>query len=293
METMKIGLQVPDFAWPGGGATLGADLGAVARTADDAGFEFLAVMDHFFQIGGVGPPEDPMLEAYTTLGYLAAHTSRVKLLTLVTGAVYRHPGILAKQVTTLDVLSAGRAWLGIGAAWNQAESAGLGIPFPPVAERFERLEETLQIVTRMFAGDTEPIAGRHFQLERPLNSPAPLSRPRPSIMIGGMGEKKTLRLVAQYGDACNLFAGPELERKLDVLREHCAQQGRDYDSIYRTAYLPLRVGGDGAGVDELLTQLRGLADLGIQAVLGFVPDVHTLRPLEVIGREVIPAVAAY
>jgi F420-dependent oxidoreductase-like protein len=285
---MKIGLQVPDFAWPGGVARLGADLAAIARTADEAGFEFLAVMDHFFQIGMVGPPEDPMPEAYTTLGYLAAHTSRVKLLTLVTGAVYRHPGVLAKQVTTLDVLSGGRAWLGIGAGWYQEEAAGLGIPFPPLAERFERLEETLQIVTRMFAGDATPFAGRHYQLAQPLNSPAPLTRPRPPIMIGGAGEKKTLRLVAQYGDACNLFAGPDLPRKLDVLREHCAQVGRAYDSLYRTAYMKLDVGADGRGVTELLDTLRGLADLGIQAVLGYVPDVHTLRPLEVIGREVIP-----
>jgi F420-dependent oxidoreductase-like protein len=288
---MRIGLQVPDFSWPGGTPTLGADLATIARTADDTGFEFLAVMDHFFQIEGVGPPEDPMLEAYTTLGYLAAQTSRVKLLTLVTGAVYRHPGILAKQVTTVDGLSAGRAWLGIGAAWNHEESAGLGIPFPPVAERFERLEETLQIVSRMFAGDTEPFSGRHYQLARPLNSPAPLHRP--PIMIGGTGEKKTLRLVARYGDACNLFVGPDLERKLDVLREHCAREGREFDSIYRTAYLPLRVGADGAGVDELLAQLRRLADLGIQAVLGYVPDVHTLRPLEVIGRDIIPIVETY
>jgi len=290
---MRIGLQVPDFAWPGGSDSLGADLAAIARTADEAGFEFLAVMDHFFQIGMIGPPEDPMLEAYTTLGYLAAHTSRVKLLTLVTGAVYRHPGVLAKQVTTLDVLSGGRAWLGIGAGWYQEEAAGLGIPFPPVAERFERLEETLQIVTRMFAGDAEPFVGKHYQLTRPVNSPAPLTRPRPPIMIGGGGEKKTLRLVAQYGDACNLFVGPELPRKLEVLREHCAQLGRDYDSIYRTAHLRLDVGADGRGVPELLDRLRGLADLGIQAVLGYVPDVHTLRPLEVIGREVIPVAAGF
>jgi F420-dependent oxidoreductase-like protein len=290
---MRIGLQVPDFAWPGGSDSLGADLAAIARTADEAGFEFLAVMDHFFQIGMIGPPEDPMLEAYTTLGYLAAHTSRVKLLTLVTGAVYRHPGVLAKQVTTLDVLSGGRAWLGIGAGWYQEESAGLGIPFPPVAERFERLEETLQIVTRMFAGDDAPFVGKHYQLARPVNSPAPLTRPRPPIMIGGGGEKKTLRLVAQYGDACNLFVGPELPRKLEVLREHCAQLGRDYDSIYRTAHLKLDVGADGRGVPELLDTLRGLADLGIQAVLGYVPDVHTLRPLEVIGREVIPVAAGF
>jgi F420-dependent oxidoreductase-like protein len=293
---MKIGLQVPDFRWPGGPATLGADLAAVARTADAAGFDMLAVMDHFFQIGGVGPPEDPMLESYTTLGFLAAQTSRVRLLTLVTGAAYRHPGILAKQVTTLDVLSGGRAWLGIGASWYEDEAVALGVPFPPRAQRFERLEETLQIVTQMFAGDAEPFAGRHYQLARPLNSPLPLSRPRPPIMIGGGGEQKTLRLVAKYADACNLFTGPDLgevARKLDVLRDHCAREGRDFEAIYRTAYLPLTVGADGSGVDELLTRLRELADIGIQAVLGFVPHVHTLRPLEVIGSEVIPVATAF
>jgi F420-dependent oxidoreductase-like protein len=290
---MRIGLQVPAFSWPGGTPTLGADLAAVARTADAAGFEFLAVMDHFFQIGPVGPAEDPMLEAYTTLGFLAAHTTRVKLLTLVTGALYRHPGILAKQVTTLDVVSGGRAWLGVGAGWYEEEAVGLGVPFPSWSERFERLEETLQIVTRMFAGDTEPFTGKHYQLARPLNSPAPLSRPRPPIMVGGSGEKKTLRMVAQYGDACNLFAGPDLAHKLEVLREHCAAQGRDYDSIYRTALLPMHVGADGSGVDELLGRLRELADLGIQAVLGFVPEVHSLDPLEVLGRDVIPVAGSW
>jgi F420-dependent oxidoreductase-like protein len=288
---MRIGLQIPDFRWPGGNATLGADLAAVARTADDAGFEFLAVMDHFFQIGGVGPPEDPMLESYTTLGFLAGQTTRVKLITLVTGAVYRHPGVLAKQVTTVDVLSGGRAWLGIGAGWYQDEAHALGIPFPPTAERFERLEETLRIARQMFDGDPQPFAGKHFQLARPLNSPPPVSRP--GIMVGGGGEQKTLRLVARYADACNLFTGSDLPRKLDVLREHCAREGRDYDSIYRTAYLPLAVGADGRGVDELLTQLRDLAGMGFHAVLGFVPEVHTLRPLEVIGEQVIPVAAGF
>jgi F420-dependent oxidoreductase-like protein len=288
IAAMRIGLQVPDFAWPGGPSQLGPDLAAVARTADEAGFEFLAVMDHFFQINGVGAPEDPMLEAYTTLGYLAAHTSRVKLLTVVTGAVYRHPGVLAKQVTTLDVLSGGRAWLGIGAGWYQEEALGLGIPFPPLAERFERLEETLQIVSCMFAGDTEAYHGTHYHLTRPLNSPTPLTRPRPPILVGGGGEKKTLRLVARYADACNLFVSPELPRKLDILREHCDREGRDFDSIYRTAFLKLTVGPDGSGTEELLGTLRDLAGLGIQAVIGYVDDVHTLRALEVIGREVIP-----
>ena len=214
----------------------------MARTADDAGFEFLAVMDHFFQIGGIGPPELPMLEAYTTLGYLAAHTSRAKLLTLVTGVTYRHPGILGKIVTTLDVLSGGRAWLGIGAAWNGEESRGLGIPFPPVAERFERLEETLQICLQMWRGDESPYQGRHYQLDRPINSPQALHEPHPPILIGGSGEKKTLRLVAQYAQACNLFPGPDLARKLDVLRGHCEAVGRDYDEIEKTCYFIFDVG---------------------------------------------------
>src|SRR5262245_26182207 len=171
--------------------------------ADEGGFAFIGVMDHIFQIGMIGPPEHPMLEAYTTLGFIAANTSRANLLTVVTGAIYRHPGMLGKQITTLDVLSGGRAWLGIGAGWNEEESRGLGVPFPPVAERFERLEETLQIVHQMFRADESPFDGRHYHLERPLNSPAPLNRP--PILIGGSGEKKTLRLVAKYADACNLF----------------------------------------------------------------------------------------
>ena len=219
---MKVGLQIPDFTTPDGPGRLGPDLATVARTADDAGFEYLAVMDHFFQIGVIGPPEREMLEAYTTLGYLAGHTSRARLLTLVTGVIYRHPGILAKIVTTLDVLSGGRGALGIGAAWNAEESHGLGVPFPPVAERFERLEETLQICLQMWRGDESPYHGRHYQLDRPINSPQALTQPHPPILIGGGGERKTLRLVAQYAQACNLFPGPDLARKLDVLREHCA-----------------------------------------------------------------------
>src|ERR1700744_6604205 len=191
---MKVGLQIPDFSTPRGTESLARDLATVARTADDAGFEYIAVMDHFFQIGAVGPAENEMLEGYTTLGYLAACTSRAALVTLVTGTVYREPGILAKTVTTLDVLSGGRAGRGIGAAWNEEESRGLGIPFPPVAERFERLEETLQICLQMWHGDEAPYRGRHYTLERPLNSPQSLSRPHPPIMIGGGGGTKTVRL---------------------------------------------------------------------------------------------------
>ena len=289
---MKIGLQIPDFTWPGGPPRLGADLAAVARTADDAGFEFLAVMDHFFQIGVIGPPEREMLEAYTTLGYFAGCTSRIKLLTLVTGTVYRHPGILAKIVTTLDVLSAGRAWLGIGAAWNEEESRGLGIPFPPVVERFERLEETLQICLQMWRGDQSPYHGGHYQLERPINSPQALSRPHPPILIGGSGERKTLRFVARYAQACNLFPSPELPRKLDVLRAHCEAEGRDYDDIMKTCYFIFDVGAKGEKAGEIVDQLGGLAEMGFQAAIGAVANVWDVTPLEIIGSEVIPAVAS-
>jgi F420-dependent oxidoreductase-like protein len=290
-DYVKIGLQIPDFTWPGGPGRLGADLATVARTADEAGFDFVAVMDHFFQIGAVGPPDHEMLEAYTTLGYLAACTSRAKLITLVTGAVYRHPGILAKIVTTLDVLSSGRAWLGIGAAWNEEESRGLGIPFPAVAERFERLEETLQICLQMWRGDESPFRGTHYQLERPLNRPQALTSPHPPIMIGGSGERKTLRLVARYAQACNLFPGPELSRKLDVLRGHCEREGRDYDEIQKTCYFIFDVGDSGEKASEIVDQLGRLAGMGFELAIGAVAGVHRITPLEVIGSEVIPQVA--
>jgi F420-dependent oxidoreductase-like protein len=287
---VKIGLQIPDFTSPRGPEKLGRELATVARTADQAGFEFIAVMDHFFQIGAVGPAEKEMLEGYTTLGYVAACTKHATLVTLVTGAFYREPGILAKIVTTLDVLSDGRAWLGIGAGWNEEESRGLGIPYPPVPERFERLEETLQICLQMWRGDEQPYAGKHYQLERPLNSPQSLSRPHPPIMIGGGGEKKTLRLVARYADACNLFAGRDEARKLEVLRQHCDAVGRDYDTIYKTAYYwfdPAR------GAQRIIDELGALAELGFDAAIGAVAGVWDVAPLEVIGSEIIPVVADF
>jgi F420-dependent oxidoreductase-like protein len=289
---VRIGVQIPDFQAGGGPDRLGAALAEVATAADDAGFWSIAVMDHFFQIGVVGPPENSMLEAYTTLGYLAACTSRVSLLTLVTGAVYRYPGVLAKIVTTLDVLSGGRAWLGIGAAWNEEESRGLGIGFPPVAERFERLEETLQICLQMWSGDETPFHGAHYQLERPLNRPQALSQPHPPIMIGGGGERKTLRLVARYAQACNLFPVPDLARKLDVLRAHCEAEGTDYDAIVKTCYFVFDVGDQGQNVQEIIDRLGGLAELGFDAAIGQVVDVWSVRPLEVIGSRIIPAVAS-
>jgi F420-dependent oxidoreductase-like protein len=291
---MKLGLQIPYFTWPGGPTRLGSKLAEIARTADDCGFEFVAVMDHFWQIRMVGPPEDDMLEAYTTLGFLAGHTSRAKLLALVTGNPYRYPGVLAKCVTTLDVLSGGRAWLGIGAGWNEDEARGLGIPFPSMRDRFEMLEETLQICLRMWSGergDQRPFEGKHYQLARPLNSPQSLTRPHPPILIGGSGERKTLALVARYADACNLFPSPELPHKLDVLRRHCEAEGRDYDSILKTCIYHFDVGEDGARTGETIEALRGFATMGFQAVLGSVRYVDRIAPLEAIGREVIPALA--
>lgn len=291
---MRLGLQIPRFTWPGGGAQIGPTLAEIARTADDAGFYSLWVMDHFFQIGMVGEVDEPMLEGYSALSYMAGVTKRARLGTLVTGVVYRYPGILVKTASTLDVLSGGRAYLGIGAAWNEREAHGLGVPFPPTKERFEQLEETLQIAQQMWAGKVESYTGKHYQLAETLNSPQVLSKPHPPIMIGGMGEQKTLRLVAQYADACNLFArvGPDVLRsKLDVLRRHCEDVGRPYDEIERTALDHVQFGEGGVTADQLIESCRGLAALGIQHLIISLPNVHEIAPLEQIGREVIPAIA--
>jgi F420-dependent oxidoreductase-like protein len=288
---VKLGLHLSDFTWPEGASRLGPVLADVAAAADDAGFERISVMDHLWQISVIGPPEHEMLEAYTTLGFLAAHTRRAKLLTLVTGVVYRAPGLLAKAVTTLDVLSGGRAILGIGAAWNEQESRGLGLLFPSTAERFERLEEALQICRQMFAGDETPFEGKHHRLTRLLNSPAPMSTPRIPILIGGGGEKKTIRFVARYADACNLFAGPDAGHKLDVLREHCVNEGRDYDEIEKTVTVNLDIGDNGELVEPLIENLRGLAALGFTVAHGSVRNAWDLKKYEVFKNEVIPAVA--
>jgi F420-dependent oxidoreductase-like protein len=290
---MELGLHVSDFTWPGGTAALAPTLVRIANDAETAGFTRLSVMDHFWQIAHIGPPEHEMLEAYTTLGFLAAHTTTITLNTLVTGVTYREPGLLAKAITTLDVLSGGRAVLGIGAAWNADESAGLGFAFPPTAERFERLEEALQIILQMWSDDDGPYKGRHYQLGRTLNSPQPVSSPRPRIMIGGSGEKKTLRLVAQYADACNLFGSPDLPHKLDVLREHCANLGRDYATIEKTAMTPFELGKHGEGADAMLDRLRAMHDLGITVVIGSLrgPDGPDL--VAAYGEHIIPVISSW
>ena len=288
---MKIGLHLSDFTFSNGPGRLADDLTRIVVAAEDAGFARVSVMDHVWQISVHGPPEHEMLEAYTTLGYLAARTEKVELLAWVTAVSYRDPGMLAKIITTLDVLSKGRAWLGIGAAWNSEEAEGLGLFFPGTAERFERLEETLQICLQMWGDSDAPYDGKHYRLGRTLNVPQSLQRPHPRILIGGGGEKKTLRMVAQYADACNLFPTPDLERKLDVLRGHCADVGRDYDSIEKTVMFGLDPGEKGEKVGELLTQLERLAKLGISEAHGWVPRVHEIEPLKILGREVVPAIA--
>jgi F420-dependent oxidoreductase-like protein len=292
---MKIGLQIPSFTYPGGTAVIGPRLAEIAKTADDAGFASLWVMDHFFQIRGVGQPEEPMLEGYSALSFMAACTRRARLGTMVTGVVYRHPGILVKAVSTLDVLSGGRAYLGIGAAWNETEARGLGIPFPPIKERFERLEEALQIARQMWAGKVAPYQGKHYHLAEPLNSPQPLSKPHPPILIGGMGEKKTLKLVAKYADACNLFMVDEsmLRQKIDVLKRHCDEVGRNFNEIELTALgtLNLAAGAQGLSPAQVIEKCQGLRKQGFTHAIFNMPNVYEIKPLETIGREVIPEVA--
>jgi F420-dependent oxidoreductase-like protein len=290
---MDLGLHIQNFSIPGGARRIGPALAEVARTAEQAGLTRLTVMDHVWQIGVVGPPELEMLEPYTTLGFLAANTERVQLHTLVTSAVYREPGLLAKMVTTLDVLSGGRAGLGIGAAWNADEARGLGLPFPPTAERFERLEETLRVCLQMWSDSQEPFKGTHYTLQRTLNSPQALSRPHPKIMIGGSGERKTLRLVAKYADACNLLgglSGAEVAHKLDVLRAHCEAEGRDYDEIEKTTVLIVNPPAD-AG--EMLRQLRRQHEQGFAASYITVRGADLPPVLDLLGSQLIPEISTW
>jgi F420-dependent oxidoreductase-like protein len=293
---VKLGLQLNSFDWNGGSERFGRTLANIGRAAEEAGFDRIGVADHVWQHPIMGGPEANEPECYTALAFLAANTERAMLAAMVTGVHFRHPAVLAKTVTTLDVLSEGRAWLGIGSGHYEEETRGLGIPFPPQRERFEMLEETVQICLSMWSGergDERPFEGKHYRLERPLNLPQSLSRPHPPVMIAGDGERKTLRLVARYADACSLRPKPELPKKLDVLRWHCEAEGRDYDEIEKTCAFAFDVGEDGEKVGELKGQLRWLAGMGIETVIGVVPNVDRITPLEVIGREVIPAVADF
>ena len=268
----------------------------IGQTAEDAGFASLWVMDHFFQIEMVGKVDEPMLEGYSALNFFAAVTKRVRLGTLVTGVSYRYPAILTKTVTTLDVLSGGRAYLGIGAGWYEREAIGLGVPFPPLRERFERLEETLQIAKHMWSGKTTAYSGRYYQLAEPLCVPPPLSKPHPPILVGGAGEKRTLRLVAQYADACNLYAfeGADVVRaKLAVLRRHCDEIGRPFDEIERTAIGIVDIGPGKMSSQEIIDHCHTMSDAGIQHLVLSLARVHEIMPIEKMGQEVIPAVSRF
>ena len=292
---MKFGLQISSFSWPGGPEQLAPTLARVVRAADDAGFDSIWVMDHFFQIRAVGRLEEPMLEGMTALGWMAAHSERARLGLMVGGVHYRHPGLWVKAATTLDVLSGGRAWFGIGAAWNQEESVSLGFPFPPLGVRFELLEDTLRIAHAMWTGERgteEDFQGRRYRATRLLNAPQSMSRPRIPIMIGGGGEQKTLRLVARYGDACNVFGGPEkIHHKYEVLRGHCEELGRPFEEIERTTLQSVNVHANGAGGAETPAQVADrfaeLGDAGAQHVLFSVRDVWQVDKLELLGRTVL------
>jgi F420-dependent oxidoreductase-like protein len=287
---VKLGIQIPSFTWPGGTPQIRSTLARVARQADDIGVDSIWVMDHFFQIRGVGPAEDPMLEGWTTLGYLAANTSQARLGLMVGGVHYRLPGLWVKAATTLDVLSGGRAWLGIGAAWNEDESRSLGFPFPPLGERFEMLEETLQIAHQMWEGERGTEAsfdGRQFHARRLMNSPQSISRPRVPIMIGGGGERKTLRLAAQYADATNVFGGPEqIHHKYEVLRQHCEDVGRNPDEIERSTLQSINLARHSAS--EMVDWFGELADAGAQTVIASVAAIDDPSQLEAIGRDIVP-----
>ena len=294
---MRLGLQVPNFTWPSGPAKIGEEFGRIAEQAEQAGLYSLWVMDHFFQIGFVGKPEEPMLEGWTALAFAGGRTSRIKLGTMVTGVTYRHPGILLKTAPTLDVLTGGRAYLGIGAAWNEDEHNGLGVPFPPLKERFERLEETLRIAHQMWSGDESPFDGTHYHLARPLNSPQAIAKPHPPILIGGTGEQKTLRMVAQYADGCNLFArmGDDvLLQKLGVLQEHCERLGRPYSEIEKTTLDHLRISRDGKGgaltPQAAIDHFGHLAEMGIDQGIFSLGRVTSPESFELLATEVVPAV---
>ena len=294
---MKLGLQISSFTWPGGDADIAKSLADIVRTADDAGFDSIWVMDHFLQIGSVGKPEEPMLEGMTALGFMAAHSKRARLGLMVGGIHYRGAGLWIKAATTLDVLSGGRAYFGIGAAWNEQESRAWGFPMPPLGERFEMLEETLDLAHSAWdgpRGTREPHDGKHYQASDPLNSPQALSQPHPPILIGGGGERRTLKLVAKYADACNIFGTDpaQLKHKYDVLRGHCETVGRDYAEIEKTFLAGISITPDGARrsltPDAMVERLGRTAEVGAQHAIVGVRGVEDLSKLELIGRSVIP-----
>ena len=294
---MQIGLQIPSFNFPGGPGAIRSKLKEIAATAEDAGFASLWVMDHYYQIEGLFGEaySDPMLETYTTLGYFAGITEKVSLGALVTGVVYRYPSVLLKMVSTLDILAGGRAYLGIGAAWYEKEARGFGIPYPDTAVRFEQLEDALQLAQALWEGEETSFQGRHFSAPAITNNPRPLSKPHPRILIGGMGPRKTLRMVAQYADACNFFEGAgfdKMQESLAILQEHCHRLGRDYEAIEKTSLGTAHLAGED-DVAGIISRLKELSRMGFTHAIFNMPDVHTITPLETFAKEIIPAAGEF
>jgi F420-dependent oxidoreductase-like protein len=292
---MHIGLQIPSFKYPGGTSAIRPKLKEIVTTAEESGFYSLWVMDHYYQIKGLFGEAytDPMMESYTTLGFFAGLTEKAHLGVLVTGVIYRHPAVLLKMVNTLDILSGGRAYFGIGAAWYEEEAKGLGIPYPSTSERFEQLEDTLQLAKALWDNDETSFQGKHISAPAITNNPRPLSKPHPRILIGGMGPKKTLRMVAQYADACNIFerAGKEkIQQALDTLKVHCENLERDYDSIEKTSLGTVHLSGEDT-VDGVMSRIKDLSAMGFSHVIFNMPDVYEITPLKIFAKEIIPAVA--
>ena len=292
---MHIGLQIPSFKYPGGTAAIRPKLKEIVTTAEDAGFYSFWVMDHYYQIKGLFGEAytDPMLESYTVLGYLAGLTERAYLGALVTGVIYRHPSVLMKMVNTLDIVSGGRAYLGIGAGWYEDEARGYGIPYPSTSERFELLEDNLRLAKALWAGDETSFEGTHLSAPAITNNPRPLSQPHPRIMIGGTGPKKTLRMVAQYADACNIgdWVGRQnMQKSLDSLKDHCETLGRDYDSVEKTTLGTVHLSGKDT-VDGVIRRIQDLSAMGFTHAIFNMPDVYKIEPLETFASEIIPAVA--
>ncbi|MBN8579843.1 MAG: TIGR03560 family F420-dependent LLM class oxidoreductase [Anaerolineae bacterium] len=292
---MHIGLQIPSFKAPGGTVDIRPKLKEIITTAEDAGFYSLWVMDHYYQIKGLFGEAytDPMLEAYTTLGYFAGLTEKAKLGVLVTGVIYRHPAVLMKMVNTLDVLSGGRAYFGIGAAWYEDEANGNGIPYPSTSERFEKLEDSLKLAKALWNSDETSFAGKHFSAPAITNNPRPLSLPHPRIMIGGTGPNKTMRMVAQYADACNIgdWVGKEnMQTALDALKRHCETLGRDYDSIEKTCLGTVNLSAKDT-VSSVMSRINELSAMGFTHVIFNMPDVYSITPLKTFAKEIIPSVA--
>jgi len=292
---MLVGLQIPSFKYPGGTAAIRPKLKEIVTTAEEAGFYSLWVMDHYYQIKGLFGEAytDPMMEAYTTLGYFAGLTEKAYLGVLVTGVIYRHPSVLMKMANTLDIIAGGRTYFGIGAAWYENEARGYGIPYPSTSERFEQLEDNLQLAKALWESDETSFEGQHFSAPAITNNPRPLSTPHPRIMIGGTGPKKTLRMVAQYADACNIGAwvGTEnMKKALDTLKEHCETQGRDYSTVEKTTLGTAHLSGDDT-VDSVINRIKDLSEMGFTHAIFNMPDVYKIRPLETFAKEIIPAVA--